>query len=428
LRTAGWTVTATALLASLADGQTDPLVNQYCSAELRPPQYATFQPPPAGESFLDPVFGAEVHVLTDQHNIVEFNGERAHFSQDDNYFYVGVTPDRNRKNEVWLYDGRSGAQIKKIPIEPYDRVRWAYDPKTLVYFVGKQIRGYHVETDADTLIHEFDEPVELCGGDGNDFDDKGEWILLNYGAHCTRMFAFNIRTGETGREFDCPERKADIDYATITPSGQYVVVLCRLRGSSPYSGIGLYDRDGVFLRQLAPFHGHAEFGYLNGTEECVFLEVGKDCSDWRQRWGLNPWDMLAVSLATGEVTKLLDQVGAYGQFAAIGGVNRRYVYAALESHNRQPDGKWNKHTGEIVEVPLDGSLRVRRLLHHRCRPSVNKSHTFLDQPEVWVNHAGDRLFFRSNMFLAPGSAGQKYGHDLFMIKIPPRETVDPPSP
>jgi hypothetical protein len=266
--------------------------------------------------------------------------------------------------------------------------------------------------------------VELCGGDGNDFDDKGEWILLNFGARCTRMFAFNIRTGEIGRQFDCPDEKADIDYATITPSGQYVVILGRLIGPSPYSGTGLYDRNGVFLRQLAPFHGHAEFGYLNGTEECVVLKVGKGFADWRDRWGLKPRDRFAVSFATGAVTKLLDQGTIYGQTAAVGGVNRQYVYLALESDNEQPDGKWGKYAGEIVEVPLDGSLRVRRLLHHRCRPSVDEPHTFADQPELWINHAGDRLFFRSNMFLAPGSTGQKYGHDLFMVKIPPRAMAD----
>ncbi|MBN1671742.1 MAG: hypothetical protein JXR37_11945 [Kiritimatiellae bacterium] len=399
--------------------------NQYSHELLTPPDYETFRPPPAGETFKCPVFGTEIRVLSDHHGVVGWNGERSHFSIDDKYFVVGVKPGRGKDSEVWLYDGRTGAFIKSIPIAGFDNTRWGYDPKVLFHFKDRQVRGYNVETGEDTLVREFDEPVRLCGGDGNDFDDKGEWILLNCGKKAgLRMFPFNVRTGQAKREWDSLAPKADVDYATVTPSGKYVAVLGRGRNASlenPHSGTGIYDLDGRFIRQLAPFHSHVDFGYVNGTDECIIMKgYGPGYPAWCKPRGLGLRDMLAISFATGKTTKLTDGGSNYIQTAAVGGSNRRYLYLAYEAGNHNPERKWDKYLGEIVEIPLDGSLRVRRLLHHRARSSVNRTHTWADQPELWINHAGDRLFFRSNMALMQGATQEKYGHDLFMIKIPPR--------
>jgi len=399
--------------------------NRFSPEILTPPDYKTFRPPPAGQTFTCPVFGTEIHVLTDHHSVVGWNGERSNFSIDDKHFVVGVKPGPDKKSLVHLYDGRSGAFIKTIPITHFDSVRWGYHPKILFHFKDRQVRGYNVETDEDTLIREFDEPVRLCGGDGNDFDDKGEWILLNYGKKTgLRMFAFNVRTGQTKPEWNSLAPKADVDYASVTPSGKYVAVLGRSKNASPknpHSGTGIYDLDGRFIRQLAPYHSHCDFGYVNGNDECIIMKGwGPTYAAWCRPRGVGTRDMLAISFAGGKVTKLTDGGSNRIQTAAVGDSNRRYVYVAYEAGNHNPDRKWDKYLGEIVEIPLDGSLRVRRLLHHRARSSINRSHTFADQPELWINHAGNRLFFRSNMALEQGSTKHKYGHDLFMIKIPPR--------
>jgi len=241
-----------------------------------------------GQTYKDPVFGTEVMTVTDHHGVVGFNGERANFSPDDEYFFTGVKPEPCAASAVWLFNGRNGEFIKSIPIEQFDNVRWSYDPQTLVYIRDNQIRGYDLKTDRERVIAEFPEPLghsrgRVCGGDGHDFDDRGEWILLNHGDRCARMFAYNIRTGEKGPEMTFPKEKSDIDYATITPSGNYILVVFR-------------------------------------------------------------------SVPAG-----------YGGF-----------------------------------------------------------HLFGDQPEVWGNHAGDRLFIRSNMNMKKGTNGQRYGHDLFFVRIPPR--------
>jgi hypothetical protein len=46
-------------------------------------------------------------------------------------------------------------------------------------------------------------------------------------------------------------------------------------------------------------------------------------------------------------------------------------------------------------------------------PKGGKS--FANQPEAWINHADDRLFFRSNM----GNYTANGKHDLYMIELLP---------
>ncbi len=409
--------------------EVDYLANQYSSKTLIPPEYETFIPPPIGQTYQDPVFGTEIMTITDNHGVVGFNGERANFSPDDKYFFTGIKPKPGAASEVWLFNGRTGQFVKSIPIEQFDNARWSYDPETLVYVKGNQIRGYNIKTDQESVIVEFPEPLgdsrgRVCGGDGHDFDDNGEWILLNHGARCARMFAYNIRTGEKGPEMTFPREKADIDYATITPSGKYILVVFR-RGphmqKGGYGGLYLFDRQWNLVRQLSPSPGHVDMGYFNGTQECIVAKIGSAQAEWRDRWGLGVRDRYAVICSSGEVVKLLDRGTIYGQVSAVRGSNRRYAYWALETDNFDPAERWDKYKGEIVEIPLDGSLEVRRLLHHRCRLSEDVPHLFGDQPEMWINHAGDRLFFRSNMFMKEGTNGQRYGHDLFFVKIPPRQ-------
>jgi len=417
-------------LCGSVSAQTDYARNQYSTNVLAPPDYETFRPPAAGNTFRCPVFGTEILVLTDDHSIIGFNGERSNFSQDDNLFFVGAKPPGGSK-ETRLYDGRTGAFIKALPIPGSDNLRWSYHPKTLVELRANQLIGHDVVTGKERVIKEFREPLgngkgRVCGGDGHDFDDKGEWILLEFGAGFKRLFAYNIRTGRKGREFALPQSERHrVDYATISPSGQYVVANGGLHGPKKWTGAGLYRRDGRFLRHLGA-GGHCEFGYLNGTGESCIMKAGKGRDEWRKKWDVDVRERYAVQFSDGKVVSLSLPGSIFAQYSAVGGSNRRYLYLATESDGMLPNKGWNRYHGEIIEIPLDGSKKVRRLLHHRARPDESKRkwkwghHTWEDQPELWVNHAGDRLFFRSNMCLKKGTTGQRYGHDLFMIKIPPR--------
>jgi len=195
---------------------------------IPPPNYEAFNPPAVGESYNDPAFSTSIKRLTDSHGVIGHNGERAMFSSDDQYFVVAVNQTSRPRKRIHLFDGRTGDLIRILPnFVPDDRtiVRWGYDPEVLVYAEGNNLKGFNVVTDATSTLGTFSEPIgdatgKLCGGDGNDFDDSGEWLLLNKGTLDanglpSKMFVYNIRTGETGPEKDMSSYL--IDYCSVSP-------------------------------------------------------------------------------------------------------------------------------------------------------------------------------------------------------------------
>ncbi|MBT4820346.1 MAG: hypothetical protein HOJ57_43480 [Lentisphaerae bacterium] len=377
---------------------------------LSPPNYEDFQLPAAGGWFTDPVFGTRIRRITDDQSVRGFNGERAMFSSDDRFFivWVGRTIPKLR-----LLDGQTGAFVKDLPlaIPDFSTVRWSYEPEMIVFPDGHRLMGYNVVTEVSRVIKEFNEKLgnqkgRLCGGDGNDFDDKGEWLLLE---HDGRMFAYNLRTHERGPEKDMTGY--DVDYCTMSASGQYIVGCLRKRG------VVLWNRDWTDERQLLPNSPHMDIAYLNGSQECVVSRIsgsrqGKDL--WKKH-GVDGGSLVAVRFSDGEIFEVLHSDRWFSpMISAVGGSNRQHVYLAIESYGLDPGDKWHRYFGEIVGVPLDeGADAIRRLAHHRCRTHDSSSHTFSDQPEAWINHAGDRLFFRSNM----DDYTEKGRHDLFMIEL-----------
>jgi hypothetical protein len=64
--------------------------------------------------------------------------------------------------------------------------------------------------------------------------------------------------------------------------------------------------------------------------------------------------------------------------------------------------------GEVVQVAMDGSGRVRRLFHHR---SVFQK--YYDTPRANISRDGRFVAFSSNWGVADGR------HDMFIARIPP---------
>lgn len=387
---------------------------------IKPSDYWTFEPPAVGESYNDPVFNTSIKRLTDSQGVFGFNGERAMFSSDDKYFVVAIDLPSLPRKRLHLFDGRTGDLIRILPNFVSDRtiVRWGYDPEVLVYAEGNNLKGFNVVTDAITTLATFSEAIGdatgmLCGGDGNDFDDAGEWLLLNKGTQDANglpgeMFAYNIRTGETGPVKDMSSYL--IDYCSISPSGQYIVGTS-FDPAATTPGVGkkwIWNRDWTNEREFRNSDGsrignaHMDLAYLDGTDECLVTKLSGGV------WAIRFSDLKQF--------KILDASGlAIIEYSAVGGSNRNQIYLAVESKGLDPDVAWSPYLGELVQVPLvsTGPGAIRRLAHHRARPTDGSSHYFADQPEPWINHAGDRLFFRSNMdnYTEPGK------NDLYMIEL-----------
>lgn len=378
-------------------------------AIIIPPNYEGFKPPAAGEWFTDPAFGTPIKRLTDEQNILGWNSERAMFSADDKYFAIA----KSNPYKLGLFDGRTGDFIKDLPVSWKDNseFRWSYDPQMLVYPKGNRLMAYNVETDEETILKEFPETLgkgtknRLCGGDGNDFDDSGEWLLLNMG---DIMFAYNIRTGEEGPKKDMSAY--DWNYCTLSASGNYIL-------ANAESGQYLFTRDWESERRILPNNSHLDFGYLNGTEECLVSRIPEwnDGKLWWFEHGVGNGSFLAARLSDGKIFELLRTTKWFSPMVSgVAGSNKQYVCLAMRGHKLNPTEEWHPYFGELILIPLKtGEVKPIRLAHHRCR-DVEGGIDFWNQPEQWINHAGDRLFFRSNM---DNFLNEDAKHDLYMIEL-----------
>lgn len=378
-------------------------------AIIIPPNYNDFKPPAAGQWFTDPAFGTQIKRLTDEQNIIGWNSERAMFSADDKYFVIG----KSNPYKLGLFDGRTGDFIKDLPVSWKDNseFRWSYDPQMLVYPRDNKLMAFNVETNEETVLKEFPETLgkgkknRLCGGDGNDFDDTGEWLLLNMG---DTMFAYNIRTGEEGPKKDMSAY--DWNYCTISASGNYIL-------ANTEGGQYLFTRNWESERRILPNNSHLDFGYLNGTEECLVSRIPSenDGQSWWSEHGVGNGSFLAARLSDGKIFEILRSTRWFSPMvSAVAGSNKEYVSLAMRGHELDPTQEWHPYFGELILIPLKtGEIKPIRLAHHRCR-NVEGGIDFWNQPEQWINHAGDRLFFRSNM---DNYRTEDAKHDLYMIEL-----------
>lgn len=400
------------------DVGTDPETTQIEEnpAIIIPPNYNDFKPPAAGQWFEDPAFGTRIKRLTDEQNINGWNSERAMFSADDKYFVIGKSNPNGSStyiDAIGLFDGRTGDFLRDLPISGIDKseLRWSYDPQVLVYPKEKKLMAFNVETNEETVLKEFPEKLgkgkrnRLCGGDGNDFDDTGEWLLLNMG---DTMFAYNIRTGEEGPKKDMSAY--DWNYCTLSASGNYIL-------ANAESGQYLFTRNWESERRILPNNSHLDFGYLNGTEECLLSRIPKenDGQSWWLQNGLTAGSFIAVRLSDGKIFEILRTTRWFSPMvSAVAGSNKEYVCLAMRGHKLNPTQEWHPYFGELILIPLKtGEVKPIRLAHHRCR-DVEGGIDFWNQPEQWINHAGDRLFFRSNM---DNYLTEDAKHDLYMIEL-----------
>jgi hypothetical protein len=146
-----------------------------------------------------------------------------------------------------------------------------------------------------------------------------------------------------------------------------------------------------------------DLAYLGGTdEECLVTKLSGGI------WAIRFSDLKQFNILDASGLGII-------MYSAVSGSNRNHIYLAVESKGLDPDVAWSPYLGELVQVPLvtTGPGAIRRLVHHRARTHNGSFHYFADQPEPWINHAGDRLFFRSNMdnYTEPGK------NDLYMIDL-----------
>ena len=220
---------------------------------ILPPEYDSFRPPAqVGATYTDPAFGTVIKRISTAGLLGSDvmggnlgNSEISYFNIDGSYF-VATENIVNGNNTCFLYDGSTGAKIKTIgtgSMRPW-WLRWAladyytkdgiknyFEPKYYFYkYEGNEIRLYDVRDLSYIVLRKFTEYNEIgCGGGEGDISDNGNYICLDGDSQV--LFVYDLLN-----DIKYPESSFDlgslgsqggeigVDYATMSPSGDYVVV------------------------------------------------------------------------------------------------------------------------------------------------------------------------------------------------------------
>ena len=150
---------------------------------------------------------------------------------------------RDVKPQFVFVDGR---QFEPVDIEPPIRVReMRWHPTkadTMIVASGSEILTWNVRTGRTRILGGFpDMAVGFGPWEGNP-SDNGRWIVVSFGEKPVQgIVPFDLEKRRAGEPID--HGFEEIDFATISPSGRYVLVNGILKAGEP-DRTRVFDRDG----------------------------------------------------------------------------------------------------------------------------------------------------------------------------------------
>jgi hypothetical protein len=387
-----------------------------------PPDYLTFQPPDAGGSYIDPVFGTGIKRLTNAMTMPDIArggvvtsiapefSTMTPFNQDNTRLLL------THFSYFGLYDG-SGNFLRSLPFEvnTSSEPRWSRtDPNVFYYVAGNQLKQYNIGTNSMTVVHTFTEYTRISGAFESDICFDGNHLVLA-GDH-RYIFVYEIPTDTKGPVFDTGGVGFDSIY--ITPNDN-VTITWLTNGSDRFNGIELFDMNMNFLRQLAHAGGHMDVTRdVNGEEVLMWVASG----DPQPLTNCNA-GVVKIRLADAVQTCIWKaDWSLVAHVSAPDGNGWVFVETFAPSDPIPPNG-WTVYTNEFLQVKLDGT-EVRRFAHHRSRPF----NTYTWQPKISTSRDGTKVVFGSNFGLQAILGYPTEYSDAYMIDMTSSSPPPPPPP
>lgn len=378
-----------------------------------PPDYYTFVPPMAGRVFKDPAFGSLIRRVSAARRTPDNatgGGKRLDFIATE---YSTVSPfncDNTRmllvhQSYFGLY-GPKGHYLKDLPFEvsASTEPRWSrLEPSVLYFVTGNELRLLDVESGRSELVRAFPEYQRISGKGESDISQDGDYFV--FAGDDREVFVYRIGMDLKGAVLQTDGRSFDSLY--LTPDGN-VTVTWNVTGSQRFQGIELFDRDMHFKRQVTHAGGHMDMTRdTNGDEVLVWTNSNDpdpiaDCDN----------AIVKVRLADGHQTCLLKLDWSQAVHISCPDGNG---WCFVETYGGDPSPNtqaWKPYTAEILQVSLDGS-DVRRLLHHRSRPSNNYGY----MPKVTCSRDGSKLAFTSNYGMPVNHGWPADYTDAYMLTV-----------
>jgi hypothetical protein len=380
------------------------------------PNYDSFIPPSAGETYIDPVFGSTIKRVSNALSTPNASGSGNLTWIENEYATMSAfTTDNSRfilihESYFALYDGSSGLYMHDLPLEisASSEPRWSRkDNVTLYYHLGNQLKSYNVATGGTTVVHTFSEYSAISGNGEMDISLDGDHFV--YVGDNEFVFVYQISTDQKFAVFDAGSRSFDSVY--ITPKNN-VILSWYTSGTARYTGQELFDINMNFLRQVGHADGHKDVtNDTNGDEVLIWTN-----SDDPQPIANCNNGIVKIRLADASETCLLQLDWSLAvHISAPDGNGTVFVDTEAPANPNPGSSAWVPYANEVLQVKLDGS-GATRWGQHRSRP-IN---SYNWEPKLSTSRDGTRLLYASNFDLPAFEQGytSNYG-DTYLIVLGP---------
>jgi hypothetical protein len=354
----------------------------------RPPDYATFIPPPRGESYTDETFRYSIQRLSDATKIQDVaagNGYVPFVTAE----YSTMSPFNQDNSRLLLQHGsyfalydQAGKFLNNLPFEvsASSEPRWARNaPNILYYHAGNQLKQLNVSRNSTSVVQVFSEYSKISGAGESDICFDGDHLV--FAGDGRFIFVYDLKTRKKGRVLDAGGQSFDSLY--ITPDDHVTVTWS---SAGDHSGIELFDQDMKFIRRVAPKGGHMDVTRdIDGEESLLWANAADPmpvCENGIVKIRLSDSTQTCLIRLDWSLAVHVSATDNSGWFFV-------ETYAPKDP-DAAADG-WKLYTNEILQVKLDGT-EVRRLAHHRSRPFGSYNYT----PRVSASRDGARIVFSSN--------------------------------
>ncbi len=369
-----------------------------------------FPRPETGVPFNDPVFGTTVVRLTG-------SGTSAGSGWD----YIPANVFNADSTHMLIRDGEGRWTILDIPGFRFNKYltalegdvipRWhPVDPHLLYYFEGNNLFIKDVITGQYKALHTFTRFSRVTGtSEGRLSEDGSRIAVLGYDTkgNPDELFTYNVKTKLEGPGVKLSGAPGGINWATVTPKGDYVVIGWGEQGNGKFQGTRLYTAEMKPIRQLIDTVRPGKLAYdVNGDPVYVV-----SCLDSKLRQ--NPNEIIKIAVPDGTVTTVQTlECRFHVNISGAASETKEWVLVSTHRSRRpgceQPGkGGWHPYEGEIYALKIDGSGSTRRIAHHR-----NVVKDLSQETRVFANRDMTMAVWNSNWGESDLGAGDLYAGDL----------------
>jgi hypothetical protein len=293
----------------------------------------------------------------------------------------------------WVYDAVTHQIIHNLPSDDLYPAYWSNINSDLIYSFREngQINTYSLNSSTLTTVYTIPgyDIIKLGPGEGN-IDKNDKYVALVgkrnidldviiYDLQLNQIIHTEIYAGAWGTGQDWAPQY--IDWISVSQSGDYVGIMWNHNTTSStntfnsHYGVEIYNtNDMSYLRRIADYGNHGDFGYAQNGDEVFVQFWGPDLTDFVNMYYLDRMES--------------EIIASHPDFDAAGHISCRninrpgWVYVTQSSADQ---------SGQIVALKLDNSGIVEHYGHHN-----SSSISYNKDPMAVASPNGDKVMYRSD--------------------------------